>query len=115
MGTVQVHAESPLIALIKMKNYGKLEIYFDKIKLSRDLTSEKLEPYELKTDLFDNRETYEFLLFIQNFNMTLEASGTIKSDAKIQYLCTLVHGEELCQFDTFPSEVGRLEFYSRTS
>ena len=31
--------------------------------------------------------------------MTLAASGMLVTDAKVQYLCKIVHGEELRQFD----------------
>ena len=54
---------------------------------------------------FNKREPEEFLLFIQNFQMTLKASGTLAAGANIQYICTLVHGEELRQLDTFAVEV----------
>ena len=49
--------------------------------------------------LFDNSDPEEFLLFIQNLNMDLKASGTLNSGANIQYLCTLVHVEALRKFD----------------
>ena len=49
--------------------------------------------------MFDNREPEGFLLFIHNFNMTTEASETLKAGSKIQYLRTLVCGEELHEFD----------------
>ena len=57
-------------------------------------------------DLFGNRETEDFLLLISDFNITLEASGTLKYGAKIQYLRTLLCGEALRQFDTLSAEVG---------
>ena len=38
--------------------------------------------------------------------MTLKASVMLTSGVKIQYLCTLVCGEALHQFDTFYYEVG---------
>ena len=56
--------------------------------------------------LFDNGKTEEFLLFIRNFNMTLETSVTLKSGENIQYLCTLVRGEALYQLNTFSAKVG---------
>ena len=37
--------------------------------------------------------------------MTLAVSGTLKAGAKYQYLCTLVRGEALCQFDSFSIDV----------
>ena len=52
--------------------------------------------------LFDHGDPEEFLLFVRNFNMTLTATGTMEMDAKIQYICTLFHGEVLRQFEFFP-------------
>ena len=56
--------------------------------------------------LYDNGKPEDILLFIRNFDMTIEASGTLVSLVKIQYLCTLVHGEVLHQFYTFSAKVG---------
>ena len=56
--------------------------------------------------LFGNEDMEEFLLFVRNFQMTLEASGTLTSGAKIQHLHTLVYGEALRQLDTLSIEVG---------
>ena len=55
--------------------------------------------------LFDNSDPEEFLLFFCNFNMNPEASGTLKSGAKIQYLHFLVHVEALHKFDVLSDEV----------
>ena len=71
--TVQVHVDPPLITLIKVKNDEKLDKYFVKIILRRYPTPEKSDLYEFKMSLFDNGKIEEFLLFIQNFNMTLKA------------------------------------------
>ena len=89
----------PTIPLIKSKKSDKSDKYFFKIKFRRDPTSEKLDLYEFKMSVFDNREPEGFLLFIHNFNMTTEASETLKAGSKIQYLRTLVCGEELHEFD----------------
>ena len=55
--------------------------------------------------LFDNSEPEEFLLFIRNFNTTLDTSGMFVSSSDIQYLCTLVRGRELHQFYTLSDEL----------
>ena len=68
--------------------------------------SQRSELYEFKMALFNNGEPEEFLLFIRNFNMNLEASGTLVASTKIQYLSTLVHRELLLQFDMFSDKVG---------
>ena len=67
--------------------------------------SEELDLYEFKMALFYNGESEEFLLFIRNFNTTLEASGTLFSGVKIHYLRTLVRGEALHQLGAFSAEV----------
>ena len=101
-----MHVEPPLIPLVKIMNKYKLEKYFVKIKFRRDPMSQKSDLYKLKMDLFDNGDAEEFLLFIRNFNMNPEASRTLRSDAKTQYLCTMISGEALHQFDTLSAEVG---------
>ena len=55
---------------------------------------------------FDKGEPEELLLFIINFQITLEASWTITDDAKIQHIYTLVRGKVLHQLDIFSTEVG---------
>ena len=55
--------------------------------------------------LFDNGNLEEFLLFVQNFQMTLEASGELTSSANIQYICTLLHGEALSKLDTLSVQI----------
>ena len=87
-----MHVETPLIPLIKSKHGDKSDKYFVRIKLCRDPTSYSSDLYEFKMAFFDNGDLEEFLLFVQNFNMTLAASGTLATGAKIQYLYTLVRG-----------------------
>ena len=65
----------------------------------------KLDLYNYKVDLFKNRYPEEFLLFVWNFNTNLTASGTLETDAKVQYLCTIVHGEGLLQFEPLSADV----------
>ena len=59
-------------------------------------------------DLFDNKETEDLLLFVKKFKTTLESSGTIASNAKLNYLCTLLCGEAINQYHTLCSQVGSM-------
>ena len=77
-----------------------------KNQLRTDLTSENSDNYKLKTALLDNSKLEDFLLFLRNFQMTLEESGILASGGKIQYLCTLVRGKVLQQLETLSVEVG---------
>ena len=100
-----MHLDTPLIPLTKIKNNENSDKDCVKIKLRRNPPTQKLDLYQFKMIFFDNGYPEDFLLFIRNFNMAHEASGTILSGLKIQYLCTMVHGEALRQFDTFSDEV----------
>ena len=104
-GLTQVHAETPLTPLIKIKHGNNSYKDLVKLKLCRDPTSEKSDLYELNTALSEYGEPEEFQLFVWNFNMTLAASGKLEMDAKVQYIRTLVHGESLRQFDLLSADV----------
>ena len=82
LGILQVHVGPFPIPPIKSNNDEKLDKYFVKITFRRDTTSEKSDLYEFKMTLFDNGDPAEFLLFISNFNMTLEVSATLLSCKK---------------------------------
>ena len=77
-----------------------------KNKFHRDPTSEKSDMYEFKIALFDNGKPEELLLFMRNFKIMLEASGTISTKKNLQYFCKLLHGEVLHMFDSFYAQVG---------
>ena len=55
--------------------------------------------------LFGNGNPKELLLFLRNFQMTLDASEKIASSAKIQYICTILCGDTLRQLETLSVEV----------
>ena len=57
-------------------------------------------------DLFDNVNPEEFLFFISNSSMTLEASGKHLDGVKIKYLCMLICGETLNQIEILSTEGG---------
>ena len=54
--------------------------------MCRDPTPEISDLYEFKIYCFGSGEPEEFLLFVRNFQMTLEASGMLYDSAQIQYL-----------------------------
>ena len=105
-GAVQIHVEPSPITLIIINNDAKSEKDWVKIKFCRDPTSEKSDLYEFKMDLFDNVDLEYLLLFVRNFQITLEVLGVIAASAKIKYLCTLLSGGELHQLYMLYVEVG---------
>ena len=101
--------EHQLIPLIKETCNGKPDKDSVKLKVCRDPTSSTLDLYEFKMSLFDHGDPEEFILFIRKSNMTLAATGTLDTDAMIQCLCTLVHGEVLYQFDLLSADIENIE------
>ena len=91
--------EPPPIPLIKETSTGKSDGDYVKLKLRRYPTSSTSDLNEFRMSLFDHGDPEEFLLFMQNSQMTLAASGTLETEAKVQFLCILVRGEVLRQFD----------------
>ena len=59
--------------------------------------------------LFNHGKPEGLLLFLRNLQMTLEATGTLDTEAKVQYLCKLFHGEALHQFDLMSADVKNTE------
>ena len=84
---------------------GKSDGDYVKLKLRRYPTSSMSELYEFRMSLFDYGNPEEFLLFVQNFQMNLAASGMLETEEKVNYLCTLVRGGALCQFDLLYDDV----------
>ena len=99
MDTNPAHLEPPTIMLVKETSTSKSDGDYVKLKLRRYPTSSTLELYEFSMSLFDHGEPEEFLLFVQNFQMTFAATGTIETEEKVQYICTLVRVEALRQSD----------------
>ena len=63
------------------------------------------ELYEFRMSLFDHSDPEEFLLFAQNFQITLASTGMLETETKVKYLCTLRHGEALRQLDILYADV----------
>ena len=59
--------------------------------------------------LFDYVKPEDFLLFLKNFQTTLAAIGTLDTEGKVQYICTIVCGEALRQFDLLSTDVKNTE------
>ena len=84
LGIVQAYVEPPMITFIKGTYDGKSDKYFVRLKLCRDPMSSTSDLYEFSMYFFDNGKPEEFLLILSNFNMTIEASGTLDMGVKIQ-------------------------------
>ena len=99
MDTNPANVEPPVIQSIKGNSTGESDGDYVKLKLRGDSTYSTSDIYEFRMSLFDHVEAEEFLLFVQNFQMTLADMETFETEAKIQYTRTHVRGEALRQFD----------------
>ena len=109
MDTNLYHVEPPSTPLMKENSTGKSDGDYVEINLRRDPMSITPDIYEFMMSLFDHGDPKELLLFVQNFQMTLAATGTLETEAKVQYLCTLVHGKVLRQFDLVSADTKNTE------
>ena len=55
--------------------------------------------------LINNAVLEDFLLYLRKLKMMLEAAGTLATNVKLHYICTLLHGQALQQFQTFCVQV----------
>ena len=99
------HIELPPIPLVKEMSNSKSDGDYVKLNLRRYPKPSMSNLYEFRMSLFDHGKPEKFILFVTNFQTTLAATGTLQTEAKVQYFCTLVRGEELRQFDLFSDEV----------
>ena len=58
----------------------------------------KSDLYGFRMSLFDHGNPEELLLVVRKFKMILASTGTMDTELKVQYICTLVRGEVLRQF-----------------
>ena len=75
--TNPVHVEPPSIPLVKSTSTSKSDGNHVKLNLRRDTTFSTSDLYEFRMSLFDHGEPEEFFLFVQNFQITLAATGTL--------------------------------------
>ena len=79
------------------------------LKRCKDPTYSTSEIYELRISLFDHDKQEECLLFVCNFNMTLVARGMQVMYVNVRYLCTIVCGVALRNFDLFSVDVENID------
>ena len=54
--------------------------------------------------VFLTMASQKWFRFFRSFNMTLAASGTLGTDSKVKYICTVVCGNSLRQFDLLSAD-----------
>ena len=99
-GEVHIHVDPTTIPLIQSKIYMKSEKYYVNNKLCKNPILDKYDMYEFIMTFLENEDLDDLLLLRRNYNMTLDALGTLTEDAKIRYLRTLICDTELHKFET---------------
>ena len=65
-----------------------------------------LDVYEFNMVIFKNKKLEYFLLFHHNLNIMLGTSRAITEGVKMQYLCMLLCGETLREFERLCAHIG---------
>ena len=74
--------------------------------MCQDPVSATSDTYELKVQTFKNGKPEEFLQMMKNFKNGIDGTGTTSASGKIQFLRTMLRGEDL---DNLMSSRIRLE------
>ena len=61
--------------------------------------------------MFDNKELEGIILFKQDYKIMVDASGTLIAGGKTKYLCTLLHEEELREFENICDKIRNTTLY----
>ena len=103
------HVEPTPVPLVKETSTGKSDRDYVKLKMRIDPTSGTSYLYGFRMSLFDHGGPEELLLFVKIFQITLSATVMLETDVGVQYICTLVRGKSLRQFDLLSSGVKNIE------
>ena len=82
--------EPSTIQLVKETSTSNSDGDYVKLNLRRDPTSIMSELYKFRMSLSDHSKSKELLLVLRKFLMNIAAAGTLESEAKDQYLQTLI-------------------------
>ena len=96
---LQARIKQPPIPLINKETDGMKECDIIKIKMIQNLSNTDLETYKLKIVTFEHGQPEEFLSLMKNFKKAVDGTGNTQTAGNMNYICTILHGEEPQKFD----------------
>ena len=103
---VQARIDPPKTPLLKVTTGKTEETHIIKNKMHQNPVSATYETHNLKVQKFENGEPEEFLQMMKDFRTGIDGTGTNSASVKIQFLCTMLYGEPLREFDVIANQVG---------
>ena len=103
---VQALIKPPPIPIIREATEKVEEYNIIKIEMSRDLESATSKTYKLKVHMFNNGKPEEFLHIMKDINTATGGAGTTSATKKNHFLCTILRGESIREFDVLTSQFG---------
>ena len=95
---VQARIDPPPTPLIRTPSGKVEECNIIKIKMRQYSASVTSNTYELKVQTYKNGKPEEFLQMMKDFKTTTDGIGTNSATGKIQFLRTMLCGEDLREF-----------------
>ena len=103
---VQARIEPPPIPLLRETTRNTEETNIIRIKMHRGPESATSKTYELKVQTFKIFKSEEFLQMMKYFKTGIDGTGNTSASGKIQFLCTMLRGESLIEFEVIANQVG---------
>ena len=96
---VQARIMTPPIPLVKLEIYEDLSTHIIKVKNWINLTSTMLDTYKINMSTLNYGQPEEFLAILNNFRVAIYRTGTTSLLGQINYLCMMLHGDDLRELD----------------
>ena len=71
--------------------------------MRRNPASVGYETYKFKMTIFEDGRPEDLLQFLNNFNKVIDGTGMTTVTERIYFICTLLRGEALHEFDNLAS------------
>ena len=68
-----------------------------------NLATATSETYNINMSTFEDSQPEEFLVILKNFSIPIDATVSTSALERINYICTMLRGEYLIQFDELAS------------
>ena len=68
-----------------------------------NLSTSTSETYNINMSTFEDIQPEEFLVLLKNFSIPIDTTVSTSALEQINYICSILHGEYLRQFDELAS------------
>ena len=101
---MHAHIEPLSFPLINVELEEELASHTIKVNMGRKPTSATSETYNINMSSFEYGQPEDFLALLNNFRIVIDGTGTTSLSGQMNYLSTMLHVEDLREFDQSSSQ-----------